>query len=315
MFLFSYKQQKFNLFREENEGYAKLITELNQDLSSSTSPADTLKVIKSVIGYFNLDPNRVLDIILESFECQLDQHEFFVELLRLFTPDRQTMNELLGFKYKFYMSAEGDSKGQVPETLFKQTALMIQHDVLEMDVIYQLLGPSDESIVATAEKEMSEAKEFVRKMTVVSTNNAESNKKDDDNDNDNDRSKDPEIKVSVNQKFGLLKALLDVGAWSNAQQLISRLPTYHAVAQLPIAQSLAHLIHIKMAPVHQKYSGLGTRVQSRKYLPLSTTDKQANTFEDFKVKTKFYNTYSGIFLILGVFWPKSHCFSHPRRAC
>ena len=80
-----------------------MITELNQDLSL-TSPADTLKVIKSVIGYFNLDPNRVLDIILESFECQLDQHEFFVELLRLFTPDRQTMNELLGFKYKFYMS-------------------------------------------------------------------------------------------------------------------------------------------------------------------------------------------------------------------
>ena len=26
----SYKQQKFNLFREENEGYAKLVTELNQ---------------------------------------------------------------------------------------------------------------------------------------------------------------------------------------------------------------------------------------------------------------------------------------------
>jgi THO complex subunit 2 len=91
------------LFREECEGYAKLITELNQDLSATT-PAEILKVIKSVIGYFNLDPNRVLDIILESFECQLEQHEFFVDLLRLFTPDSQTMNELLGFKYKFYLS-------------------------------------------------------------------------------------------------------------------------------------------------------------------------------------------------------------------
>ena len=28
--MLSYKQQKFNLFREENEGYAKLVTELNQ---------------------------------------------------------------------------------------------------------------------------------------------------------------------------------------------------------------------------------------------------------------------------------------------
>ena len=99
----SYKQQKFNLFREECEGYSKLIAELNKDFTETT-PAETLEVIKSIIGYFNLDPNRVLDIILESFECQLDQHAFFIELLRLFTPDSQTMNELLGFKFKFYLS-------------------------------------------------------------------------------------------------------------------------------------------------------------------------------------------------------------------
>ena len=81
--IISYKQQKYNLFREETEGYAKLITELNQpDMAKRTSPKEVLRVIKSIIGYFNLDPNRVLDIILESFECQLEQHEFFVALLR-----------------------------------------------------------------------------------------------------------------------------------------------------------------------------------------------------------------------------------------
>ena len=104
VYLFSsYKQQKYNLFREECEGYAKLVTELNQDLST-TSPAEILEVIKSIIGYFNLDPNRVLDIILESFECQLEQHDFFIELLREYTPDKETLNELLGFKFKFYMT-------------------------------------------------------------------------------------------------------------------------------------------------------------------------------------------------------------------
>ena len=157
---------------------------------------------------------------------------------------------------------------------------MIQHDVLEMDVIYKLLGPSDEVIIATAEKEMSDAKEFVRKMTVVSTNQ-DTNKKDDDG-NDSEGKNDPEAKVSMNQKFGLLRALLDVGAWSHAEQLIARLPMYHAVAQLPIAQSLANLIHIKMAPVHEQYSRLGTRVKSRQYEPLSSSDKQAHTFEEFK---------------------------------
>ncbi len=45
---FSYKQQKFNLFREECEGYAKLITELNQDLAN-TSPAEVLQVQSKTI--------------------------------------------------------------------------------------------------------------------------------------------------------------------------------------------------------------------------------------------------------------------------
>ena len=46
-----------------------MVTELNQDLTTVT-PAEVLELIKSIIGFFNLDPNRVLDIILESFECQ-----------------------------------------------------------------------------------------------------------------------------------------------------------------------------------------------------------------------------------------------------
>jgi len=42
----SYKQQKFNLLREESEGYAKLVTELNQDVSHEV----VLQNIKCLIG-------------------------------------------------------------------------------------------------------------------------------------------------------------------------------------------------------------------------------------------------------------------------
>lgn len=48
--LSSYKQQKFNLLREENEGYAKLITELGQDLSGNLTSHLVLENIKSLIG-------------------------------------------------------------------------------------------------------------------------------------------------------------------------------------------------------------------------------------------------------------------------
>lgn len=45
-----YKQQKFNLLREENEGYAKLIAELGQDLSGNITSDLILENIKSLIG-------------------------------------------------------------------------------------------------------------------------------------------------------------------------------------------------------------------------------------------------------------------------
>lgn len=49
-FAFSYKQRKFNLFREESEGYAKLIVELNQEISEDTEWKTILEIIQSLIG-------------------------------------------------------------------------------------------------------------------------------------------------------------------------------------------------------------------------------------------------------------------------
>ena len=47
---FSYKQQKFNLVREESEGYGKLVTELGQEISRHVTSARVLENIKSLIG-------------------------------------------------------------------------------------------------------------------------------------------------------------------------------------------------------------------------------------------------------------------------
>jgi len=46
----SYKQRRFNLFREESEGFAKLITELNQEFDENTTPESIMDIIKSLIG-------------------------------------------------------------------------------------------------------------------------------------------------------------------------------------------------------------------------------------------------------------------------
>ncbi|CEG75738.1 hypothetical protein RMATCC62417_10731 [Rhizopus microsporus] len=91
-----YKQHKFNLLREDSEGYASLINELT--ISSIDNQRDTkgkltptslskvpefLKTISSHIGVFHLDPNRVLDIILDFYIKQLTvNYTFWTEVIK-----------------------------------------------------------------------------------------------------------------------------------------------------------------------------------------------------------------------------------------
>jgi THO complex subunit 2 len=98
----SYKQNKFNLLREQSEGYSKLTAELTSSLSPPHNPATGYptesyasiedrarpvweKVI-SLIGYFDLDPNRALDIILDVLSVHLATHYSFFLALLSFSP-------------------------------------------------------------------------------------------------------------------------------------------------------------------------------------------------------------------------------------
>lgn len=67
-----FTQIKFNLLREENEGFSKLIVELSQKNIDAASVQHVSENIQSLIGYFSLDPSRVLDILLTAFEYNLE---------------------------------------------------------------------------------------------------------------------------------------------------------------------------------------------------------------------------------------------------
>lgn len=82
-----YRQSNYNLLREESEGYSKLITELFTTSSNeSPTPAvveETFERVKGMIGAFDLDVGRVLDVTLDVFAAVLVKHyRFFVKYLR-----------------------------------------------------------------------------------------------------------------------------------------------------------------------------------------------------------------------------------------
>ncbi|EMR10044.1 hypothetical protein PNEG_01798 [Pneumocystis murina B123] len=89
-----YKQTKFNLIREENEGYSKLIVEINSFLESDILNKDKDMIslgikqifnnITSLIGFFDLDSNKVLDILLTIASQNLIYHwKIFIELFSI----------------------------------------------------------------------------------------------------------------------------------------------------------------------------------------------------------------------------------------
>ena len=103
LLIFSYKQQKFNLFREESEGFAKAITELNQNFTVTKLTAEQLyDRLMALIGYFDIDPNRMLDLVIESFENHVEHSKIYVSLLHLLHFDKITLCQLIGFKFQQY---------------------------------------------------------------------------------------------------------------------------------------------------------------------------------------------------------------------
>ncbi|CAG8012147.1 unnamed protein product [Penicillium salamii] len=82
-----YRQSNYNLLREESEGYSKLLTELfttsNNEPPSSEVVENTFERVKAMIGAFDMDVGRVLDVTLDVFAAVLvKQYRFFVKLLR-----------------------------------------------------------------------------------------------------------------------------------------------------------------------------------------------------------------------------------------
>jgi THO complex subunit 2 len=83
-----YRQSNYNLLREETEGFAKLITEyftiVHSEPPSADVVSDTFQRVKALIGAFDLDVGRVLDVSLDVFANLLVKHNrFFVKFLRV----------------------------------------------------------------------------------------------------------------------------------------------------------------------------------------------------------------------------------------
>lgn len=144
-----YKQQKFNLLHEETEGFAKLILHLN-NWPADGDPAALFKDCVSLIGYFDLDPARALDLVLDAFTLAAStKSALFLAIIRLFDFPMPTLSALVAFKLKMLKEKPG-SIGF--EGFMKVIAFLVKDGLLTMDHVYPNLLPSDEEYQKEDEK-------------------------------------------------------------------------------------------------------------------------------------------------------------------
>uniref|UniRef100_A0A2K5EI19 THO complex subunit 2 n=1 Tax=Aotus nancymaae TaxID=37293 RepID=A0A2K5EI19_AOTNA len=256
-----YKQQKFNLLREENEGYAKLIAELGQDLSGSITSDLILENIKSLIGCFNLDPNRVLDVILEVFECRPEHDDFFISLLESYMSmcEPQTLCHILGFKFKFYQ----EPNGETPSSLYRVAAVLLQFNLIDLDDLYVHV-----SLMALW-TEHKPSKSIVRNLPTGSCCLLQ-----------NDRIDERKEK---RRKEKVEKVLLKIGDWQHAQNIMDQMPPYYAASHKLIALAICKLIHITIEPLYRRVGvPKGAKGSPVNALQNKRAPKQAESFEDLR---------------------------------
>lgn len=158
-----FEQQKFNLLREESEGFAKVIVELNQPNISMENIAVVKGNVAALIGYFNLDPNRILDIVLDSFMNNLWNRQPYVSLLQDYK--KPYVAQVLGFKFQGRLEqlttvlktapqppAE-ELKAYIPKQLIMLTAVLIAEGAVLLEDVWPHLGTAGETEEAIDEVE------------------------------------------------------------------------------------------------------------------------------------------------------------------
>ncbi|TYZ60008.1 hypothetical protein PybrP1_002199 [[Pythium] brassicae (nom. inval.)] len=240
-----YTQRKYNLLREESEGFAKVLSLLHTGVTPAQLEASKTDLM-ALIGYFDLDASRVLDLALDAFEVQ-PQNASFVELLGAFK--RASIPHILGFKFQFYQpraaAAAATADGPAtPRSLYRLAATLLANELLDVDALLPHLAPSRDEIVAQHRARVTQLEAEARAFGKVNL----ASKTDEAADAAaaaSAASPDTADSDAHNQVFGLIAGLLEIGAETRAFEMIQWFQArgVNPLASKPLSAQLCASVH------------------------------------------------------------------------
>ena len=134
-----------------------------------------------------MDPNRVLDQILEAFESNISNLSY-IELIEMF--NKSAIPHFLGFKFKIYTNTTQlitfqnlatvmqSDKSLTPHNLFLVAANLIKRKILKIEDIWSHLSPTDQAIEESFFKQFDLAnKHYKNVFTIKLKQDSEQKKK------------------------------------------------------------------------------------------------------------------------------------------
>ncbi|EGD78544.1 hypothetical protein PTSG_09236 [Salpingoeca rosetta] len=237
-----YKQEKYNLFHEENEGFAKVVTELGQDFTAASVTADDLITrIRTLVGFFNLDPNRVLDLMLDALEEHPQHAAVYTACLAQFTTAQDSIANLIGLK----LAAIAKQPGPPPTSLYATIAHLMDSGLLSLSALEPHLLP-------TLEETRERVRAYVKSVTKYVNTSAMSQEVQAQLDAAAAAADVDELKAKQrDQRLGLAVAFLKNGNWDLAEKIMSQLPAFY-VPSLPAARTaMLTTLHHCIEPLYR----------------------------------------------------------------
>ncbi|KAK8203142.1 THO2 plays a role in transcriptional elongation [Zalaria obscura] len=292
-----YRQSNYNLLREETEGYAKLITEyfniattpigaMNDDFAE-----DAFQRVKALVGSFDLDVGRVLDITLDVFANLLIKHfRFFIKYLRASSwwPEDHTLDNVkwechqfdqlpkwaLPGSATFFSSLEERERitnlrqtrdvefwGRVKEIADEQMEEVKQKLVKEKEERERASRPGGAArnalAMAGALADDMPAPPPARSFKDTASSKA-STPKPEDKDAKTEEDEKDKLPEPADQKIALLKSLLAIGALPEALYILGRFPWLVELAP-EVPEHIHRILHHMLSKVYEETRPLSDR--------------------------------------------------------
>lgn len=275
-----YTQKKYNLLYEEFEGYSKLINEFFLILSNPENEFEisyAINVVEQLMGHYQLDPNRVLDVLLEVFsDTIVGNHRFMINFLKLsrWWPTTESdcsslsllslggcdqAAKLIGLKI-----LKHDKTREFAETFKNMIAILIKEGFLSFGAIYKYSAASPATMEMLEEKYKKDLEEKVLRASASALALAAPLLDDEAEADGAAKPATNQVKVPVvsledmlkhNFEVLLLKSCLSIGLYWPSIYILSNYP-FLAYVDSEVQELMTRLVNAIISPLYDLISAV-----------------------------------------------------------